>query len=543
MSKLKLSNTVRSQLPDFIKGNSDYENFILFLEAYYEFIDQWQKRNIEDLRNIDVSLDEFITQFKKEYNYNSVYSGNEALFLRNIKQLYASKGSESSYKLLFRLLFGKDNTELVYPGESLLIPSDGKWIQESFLFAEISSGDIRNIVGKEITFQGINKSPKVFIEKIKQYSGNIYKLFLGKTYQLKDIEVGSAFNSNSVTGIVKPTTTKYSVISAGKKFKVGQIFNISQGATTGTKIKITNVGENGEIIGLKILKHGVNYSGSTVSQFLPWITDTATNGDFELGDTSDWLKTASFSIVNDSTNAYRGSWCAKRDNTLSGATLRNQNYNYCKDDEKYIATTQIKRDSTANNGVNYIRIAGYNSIGTETILGIGSDVSTSILEKYTLSTVTVTIPTGTGIIRVRPEIVSTSTIGNCYYDNITMRNVTGIDPSDYGIDAEIEFTVGAVAQTPGYFSNNDGFLDDAIYLQDSKYYQAYSYVIKIDEQLDKYKDMVKKYIHPAGFAMFSEYTLNDEFSLTPSLISSIEPAIGSGEGYVQSGYVEEGYVE
>lgn len=539
MSKLKLSNAVRSQLPDFIKGNDDYENFMLFLEAYYAFMDQWQKRNIEDLRDIDKSLDDFITQFKYEYNYSSSYSGNKALFLRNIKQLYSSKGSEASFKLLFKLLFGKDSTNIVYPGESILIPSDGKWIQESFLFAEITSGNVNNIIGKEILFQGTNKSPKIFIEKIKQYSGNVYQLFLGKSYQLNDIEVGSTFNSNSVIGVVKPTTTKYTIINPGKKFRVGQIFNISQGTNSGTIIKVTNIGVNGEIIGIKILNHGINYTGNAFSQFLPWITDTATNGDFEFGDTSDWLKTASFSIINDSVNAYRGSWCAKRDNTLSGSTLGNQNLNYCVDGEKYIASAQIKRDSSATTGINYIRISGYNIAMVETILGSGNNVS--IIGRYSPSSVIITVPSGSGIISVRPEIVSNGTTGNCYYDNVTMRNVTGIDPSDYGIDAEIQFTLGSVSQTSGYFKNNDGFLDDAIYLQDSRYFQAYSYVIKIDEQLEQYRDIVKKYIHPAGFAMFSEFLINEQFSINPTITSSID--LVSTSGFVQEGYVEEGYVE
>src|SRR5687768_542605 len=181
MSKIKISNVVRSQLPEFIQSESDFENFKLFLEAYYDYLDQTQKRNIEDLRDIDKSLDDFYYQFKKELDYSNKYSGNEKLFLRNLKSLYSSKGSEASFKLLFRLLFGKD-VQISYPTNSILIPSDGKWIQEKFVIAEITSGTATDLVGKEITFVGATKTVKSFVEAVKQFSSTEYKIFLNRNY-------------------------------------------------------------------------------------------------------------------------------------------------------------------------------------------------------------------------------------------------------------------------------------------------------------------------------------------------------------------------
>src|SRR5687768_10649634 len=470
MSKLKISNIVRHQLPEFIRSNPDYENFMLFLEAYYDFLDQSQKRDIESLRDIDLSLNDFITQFRKEFNYTNTYSGNEALFLRHVKQLYSSKGSESSYKLLFKLLFNK-NVDLIYPAESILIPSNGKWIQENFLFAEITSGSVDNLVGKEVNFVG-SKTVKAFVEKVKQYSGSIYKIFVSKNYQTKDIEVGSTFNSNSVIGTVKPTITGFKIKSAGSRFQVGQLFEIAQGSIGGTTAKVTRVGDSGEIIGLQIIKHGINYAGN-FSKYLNWTPDLTTNSDFELGDIH-WTKTASFSIENDPSKAFRGSWVVKRDNTLSGQTIRGAVYTLCKEGEIYKATARIRMEASATNGSNFVRLAGYNGSGVETIIASGNNILPNISYngKYRLSTVTGTIPAG--IIRVRAEIVGTGTIGICYYDDVSMRNLSSFDPSRYGSDADVEFTVGAVASNPGYFANNDGFISDAIYIQDSKYHQSYS---------------------------------------------------------------------
>jgi hypothetical protein len=69
---------------------------------------------------------------------------------------------------------------------------------------------------------------------------------------------------------------------------------------------------------------------------------------------------------------------------------------------------------------------------------------------------------------------------------------------------------------------NDSFLNDAIFIQDSRYYQAYSYVIKIDEKLEAYKTAVKNLIHPAGMAIFGEYDIRNEFDISLELESLIK---------------------
>jgi hypothetical protein len=51
----------------------------------------------------------------------------------------------------------------------------------------------------------------------------------------------------------------------------------------------------------------------------------------------------------------------------------------------------------------------------------------------------------------------------------------------------IRFDIGPLAKYQGYYYSNDGFLSDGIYLQDSKYYQKYSYLITVDERLQDYK--------------------------------------------------------
>lgn len=54
------------------------------------------------------------------------------------------------------------------------------------------------------------------------------------------------------------------------------------------------------------------------------------------------------------------------------------------------------------------------------------------------------------------------------------------------------------------WTSNDGFLNDTKYIQDSYYYQSFSYVIKTGQGLTVWRDYVKKILHPAGFRFFGE---------------------------------------
>ena len=86
-----------------------------------------------------------------------------------------------------------------------------------------------------------------------------------------------------------------------------------------------------------------------------------------------------------------------------------------------------------------------------------------------------------------------------------------------GISASIEFMLGDKLKYPGYYNSINGFLSNNIYLQDSFYYQVYSYVIKIDDVIQKYKSEVLSTVHPAGLKLFGEYTIKNEFDLSTQL--------------------------
>ena len=60
----------------------------------------------------------------------------------------------------------------------------------------------------------------------------------------------------------------------------------------------------------------------------------------------------------------------------------------------------------------------------------------------------------------------------------------------------------------GYSKNNKSFLSDTINIQDSDYYQNYSYEIIASRMMETYEKQVKDLIHPSGMKMFGKYALN-----------------------------------
>ena len=62
-------------------------------------------------------------------------------------------------------------------------------------------------------------------------------------------------------------------------------------------------------------------------------------------------------------------------------------------------------------------------------------------------------------------------------------------------------------QTFNRWSGDDGKISHLKKIQDSYYYQSFSYVIKTGQTIDYWRDAVKKLLHPAGFAFFGQVVI------------------------------------
>lgn len=68
------------------------------------------------------------------------------------------------------------------------------------------------------------------------------------------------------------------------------------------------------------------------------------------------------------------------------------------------------------------------------------------------------------------------------------------------------------------WTNDDGKLSVKKFIQDSRYYQSFSYVIRTGQTIDFWRDSVKKLLHPAGFAFFGQVTIFSDASQRMPLI-------------------------
>ena len=60
------------------------------------------------------------------------------------------------------------------------------------------------------------------------------------------------------------------------------------------------------------------------------------------------------------------------------------------------------------------------------------------------------------------------------------------------------------------------------YIQDSYFYQDFSYVIKSGLGFQYYQETLKKIIHPAGLQLFGEILIRDVIDVTPDIVTDIE---------------------
>jgi hypothetical protein len=59
----------------------------------------------------------------------------------------------------------------------------------------------------------------------------------------------------------------------------------------------------------------------------------------------------------------------------------------------------------------------------------------------------------------------------------------------------------------GIYTSNKGFISDTIKLQDSYFYQQFSYVIRTGNNVDAWSNPFNKLVHPAGFIFFGEIVI------------------------------------
>lgn len=165
----KISHLVERQFPAVYREEG--ENFIAFVKAYYEWLEQADKaigksRNLFEIRDIDETGAEFLDHFRKKYFVGLPKSieGNQRFLQKHILDLYRSKGSEEGTKLLFRLLYNED-IQIYIPSRDVLKPSDGVWVEPRYI--EVANNPLNYLYeGKFIT--GVASGAIAYVDNYKR---------------------------------------------------------------------------------------------------------------------------------------------------------------------------------------------------------------------------------------------------------------------------------------------------------------------------------------------------------------------------------------
>jgi hypothetical protein len=130
---------------------------------------------------------------------------------------------------------------------------------------------------------------------------------------------------------------------------------------------------------------------------------------------------------------------------------------------------------------------------------------------YTLSSNTDTISggddTGRVLIYDNPVVFVNDTYTTAYSPMVEVNTTTNKLEYSFKFDTELEAGDKVEVYGSGSFSNNDGFLDNYKKIQDSFFYQKFSYVLRTGTNTDEWKNPFARLVHPAGFIFFGEILL------------------------------------
>ncbi len=105
--------------PAWAEGNIPPVNSLVAIrDAYYP-------SKLLEYRDIDDKLDRFVKYFEDEFLYQipGEILADKRSCLKHIKEFYQARGTEASFRFLFRIMFGEE-VEFYYPKVDLFRPSD-----------------------------------------------------------------------------------------------------------------------------------------------------------------------------------------------------------------------------------------------------------------------------------------------------------------------------------------------------------------------------------------------------------------------------------
>ena len=120
-------------------------------------------RDLENMQDIDKTNEGLIDDAWKKEFYTNIPTSTKTdrrQLLKNMKEVYQSKGNESSFTWLFRSLYAKEDVEFYYPKTDMSKFSHGKWtLDKSIKILTSTANNIGLFTGQNITGLSSNATP------------------------------------------------------------------------------------------------------------------------------------------------------------------------------------------------------------------------------------------------------------------------------------------------------------------------------------------------------------------------------------------------
>ena len=556
----KISPLIESQFPEHIRENGP--NFVAFLEAYYEYLEQTNKagnaiRTLNDNQDIDRTVSDFVEYFRREFALSIPKSAlaDKRLIVKHIREFYRSRGSQKSFKFLFHILFGKE-VDFYYPGEDILRASDGRWIVETVITVEKNTGNFNLLDGRVITGQTSGATGRV--QNIKRIiSGGIEAIALtvekvtgtyvdteiisdgfGNTVKVKGtigdltaqtITHGGVFNvkgdtvtltgestgaaaTGTVTSIDTSTGLTFTITRGGSGYRTGvnSLFAIGVGGGTNLKIPTLSVVSLSNTSTLTIFTDLIKSVQSVK------LDGGITSGNASLTFAHVGANSTTLSANLASANIYSVIGAKLKQGTVSVGTINaisiaSPGNAYTSAPSVTVTDLDVVSQALSGQNGNFQgqdavitasiapgRITGITVSSTGKKFSLGEKVL--ITNNRTATSNTTTLDSSTS--GIRRHVLNVANNGNTF--------ITGIS---------------ATRTLDGRYLGTKGFLSWNNRIQDNDYYQEFSYVLKSTKLVDTYRDVVKDILHVAGTKMFGFHEIISAPNVAITTASSVPEII------------------
>ena len=221
--------------------------------------------------NVDSTIFQFLDNFRDAFLEGVVDNLADGVekrkLIKNIRDLYISKGTRKGHELFFRLLFNDDAT-ISYPNEQMLKASDGTWTTRRIMRCTETAGNAEELIGQTITgtTSGATAIPVSTIG-IREAFTDIVEIELDI-----DTQTGTFVAGETIQGISNVSDQDVSLLilsvivdadisstDEGQYYTAGQQINIASAGSQTASAIINTVG-SGSVTSIEIDDAGSNYA-------------------------------------------------------------------------------------------------------------------------------------------------------------------------------------------------------------------------------------------------------------------------------------------